>query len=70
MNVIDIIFYVTERVGEQYRYHVLCNGKGGEHHRYHIFCNGKGGEHHRYHVLCNGNGVNIIDIIFVVMEMG
>ena len=42
MNVIDIIFYVTERVGEQYRYHVLCNGKG----------------------------VNIIDIIFYVMEKG
>jgi hypothetical protein len=28
VNVIDIIFYVTERVGEQYRYHVLCNGSG------------------------------------------
>jgi hypothetical protein len=59
-----------ERVGEQYRYHVLCNGKGGEHHRYHILCNGKGDEHHRYHVLCNGKGVNIIDIIFYGMEKG
>ena len=28
VNVIDIIFYVTERVAEQYRYHVLCNGNG------------------------------------------
>jgi hypothetical protein len=27
-------------------------------------------EHNRYHVLYNGNGVNIIDIMFYVMEMG
>ena len=33
---------------------------------------GKGGEHHRYHVLfyVMEKGVNIIDIIFYVMEMG
>ena len=58
MNIIDII------------YHILCNGKGVEHHRYHILCTGKGGEHHRYHMLCNGNEVDIIYVIFYVMEMG
>ena len=31
VNVIDIIFYVTERMGEHHRYHILCNGKRGEH---------------------------------------
>ena len=30
----------------------------------------KGGEHHRYNILCNGNGVDIIYVIFYVMEMG
>jgi hypothetical protein len=56
VNIINIIFYGME--------------KGGEHHRYHILCNGKGGEHHRYHILCNGKGMNIIDIMFYVMEKG
>ena len=35
-----------------------------------ILFNGKGDEHHRYHIFCNGKGVNIIDIIFYVMEKG
>ena len=30
----------------------------------------KWGEHHRYHILCNGKGMNIIDIMFYVMENG
>ena len=76
MNIIDIIFYVMEwkwgghryhilsRVGEQYRYHVLCNGKGVNiiDIIFYVMEMGKiiGGG-------VNGNGVNIY-VIFYVME--